>query len=253
MERWVGRVALVTGASSGIGKAVAKSLVCHGMKVVGCSRNTQVVQEMAESLKSEKGSLTPIACDVSKEEQVLSMFDKIKSELGGTDVCINSAGLGQDAPLLTGKTEQWRSMFEVNVLGLCICTREAVKSMKDRGVDDGHVIQLNSGVGHKQYASNPSGHFYSATKYAVTSLVEGLRKELRLSKSHIRVTSISPGLVETEFSHRMYTHDPQRAVQKYSQFENLKPEDVADGIIYALSAPGHVQIHEVMINPTEQP
>ncbi|XP_060552493.1 dehydrogenase/reductase SDR family member 11-like isoform X2 [Ruditapes philippinarum] len=253
MERWVGRVALVTGASSGIGKAIAQSLVCHGMKVVGCARNVEAVEELSEKLKAEKGSLIPIVCDVSKEEQVLSMFEKIKSEFGGTDVCINNAGLSQAAPLLSGKTEQWKNMLDVNVLGLCMCTREAVKSMRERGVDDGHVIQINSGVGHKQYASNPDGHFYSATKFAVTALVDGLRNELSLSKTHIRVTSISPGLTETNFAHRMYVHDPQVAVKKYSAFESLKPVDIADGVIYALSAPKHVQVHEVKINPTEQP
>ncbi|XP_052780121.1 dehydrogenase/reductase SDR family member 11-like isoform X1 [Mya arenaria] len=253
MERWVGRVALVTGMSSGIGRAIAKSLVCHGMKVVGCSRNMDRMKELADSLDGEKGSLTPILCDVRKEEQIQAMFEQIRSQLGGVDVCVNSAGLSHDAPLLTGATEQWRNMMEVNVLGLCVCTREAVKSMHERGVDDGHVIQINSGVGHKQYANNPSGHFYSATKFAVTSLVDGLRNELYASKTHIRVTSISPGLVETEFSHRMFTHKQEVAVAKYSQFENLKPEDIADGVIYALGAPKHVQVHEVMINPTEQP
>ncbi|KAL4240357.1 Dehydrogenase/reductase SDR member 11 [Mactra antiquata] len=220
MQRWVGRVALVTGASSGIGYEVARSLVKHGMKVVGCSRNTSKIQELADDLVGEAGSLTPMQCDVSKEDEVLSMFDNIKSSFGGVDVCVNNAGLSHDAPLLTGDTEQWRNMFEVNVLGLCVCTREAVKSMKERGVDDGHIIQLNSAVGHFQYANNPGGHFYSATKFAVTSLVEGLRKELLKDNTHIRVT-------------------------------NLKSVDIADAVIYALSAPKHVQIHELSIYPTE--
>ncbi|XP_052787979.1 dehydrogenase/reductase SDR family member 11-like [Mya arenaria] len=118
MDRWVGRVALVTGMSSGIGRAIAKSLVCHGMKVVGCSRNMNRMKELVDSLDCEKGSLTPIMCDVSKEGQIQAMFEQIRSQLGGVDVCVNNAGLSHDAPLLTGATEQCRNMMEVHEVSI---------------------------------------------------------------------------------------------------------------------------------------
>jgi len=124
MDRWIGRVALVTGASVGIGAAISKSLVKHGMKVAGCGRNMEKLEEL-ETQMSGPGSFIPIQCDVTEEEQVKRMFKRVKDEWKGVDVMINNAGLAHNAPLLTGDTEEWRHMLEVNVIGLSICTREA--------------------------------------------------------------------------------------------------------------------------------
>ena len=179
------------------------------------------------------------------------MFDKIKKDFGGVDVCINNAGLAHNAPLLTGSTEHWRHMLEVNVLGLCVCSREAFKSMKDRGVDDGHIFLLGSMSGHR-VMNSPPFHMYAATKSAVRAITEGLRYELNNLKSHIRVTAISPGIAETEFCYRMF-EDEKAAKEKYSRFENLQSDDIVDSLIYALSAPARCQVHDILIRPTEQP
>lgn len=253
MERWVGRVALVTGASAGFGHSIAKRLVEHGMKVIGCARNIGKIQALSESLRGAKGSLTAIQCDLSKEDQIMAMLEKIKKDFGGVDVCVNNAGLSHDAPLLTGSTEQWRHMLDVNVLGLCICTKEAVKSMKERGVDDGHIILMGSMSGHGVVPGVPQYHFYSATKFAVRALTEGIRNELCASKSHIRVTALSPGMAETEFTSRMFPEDIGRAEKVYAIYKPLTADDVTDAVIYALSAPVHVQIHDILIRPTELP
>ncbi|XP_033374827.1 dehydrogenase/reductase SDR family member 11 isoform X6 [Parus major] len=173
MERWTGRVALVTGASVGIGAAVARALVQHGMKVVGCARSV----------------------------------DKI----------------------------------EVNVMAVSICTREAYQSMKERNIDDGHIININSMNGHSVVPQSVV-HFYSATKYAVTALTEGLRQELREARTHIRATCISPGLVETGFAFKLHDNDPERAAATYESIRCLKAEDMANAVIYVLSAPPHVQV-----------
>ncbi|KAK3089027.1 hypothetical protein FSP39_000244 [Pinctada imbricata] len=214
MEKWVGRVALVTGASAGIGAAISRKLVQHGMIVIGCAPNVEKIEEIANELESEKGRLVPVKCDVACEEEVLSMFDKAKEEFGGVDVMINNAGLSHYSPLLSGRTEDWRHMLEVNILGYCICTREAVKQMRERNVDDGHVFLVGSLSGHRMVPSGP-GHFYTSTKQAIKALTDGIRNELRELKSHIRVTC-------------------------------LEGDDVADALVYALGAPPHVQVGVVI-------
>ncbi|XP_048762541.2 dehydrogenase/reductase SDR family member 11-like isoform X2 [Ostrea edulis] len=250
MERWVGRVALVTGSSVGIGAGITRALVKHGMKVVGCARNVKQIEEIQNELKSEKGQLIPMKCDLTKEDEILAMFRRIQTELGGVDVCINNAGLAHCAPLLSGNTADWRNMLEVNVLGLCICTREAFQQMKKNGVDDGHIFLINSMSGHR-VIPNTNGHFYSATKYAVSGLLEGIRNELREMKSHIRVTAVSPGMVRTEFEIRR-TKSREEGERIYSEYKCLEAEDLADAVVYALSAPPHVQIHDILLRPTEQ-
>ncbi|XP_030008614.1 dehydrogenase/reductase SDR family member 11-like [Sphaeramia orbicularis] len=253
MDRWKGRVALVTGASVGIGAAIVKELVRHGMKVVGCARDVDKIQKLAAECQSAgySGVLVPFKCDLHNEEEILSMFSAIKSQHQGVDVCINNAGLAYPEPLLNGKTSAWKSMLDVNVLALSICTREAYQSMKERNVDDGHIININSMGGHR-VVPHADVHFYFATKFAVTALTEGLRQELREAKTHIRATCISPGLVETEFAFRLYSQNPEKAAAAYAQIKCLEVTDIANAVIYALSAPPHVQIGDIQMRPVEQ-
>ncbi|XP_030599682.1 dehydrogenase/reductase SDR family member 11-like [Archocentrus centrarchus] len=246
MERWRGRVALVTGASVGIGAAIAVELVRCGMKVVGCARDVGKIQKLAAECQSagHPGVLVPYKCDLTKEEDILSMFAAIKQQHKGVDVCINNAGLGLPAPLLNGKTSSWRTMMDLNVLALCICTREAYQSMKARNVDDGHIININSLCGHQVFPVAEL-HIYNATKFAVTALTEGLRQELRAENTRIRATSISPGLVDTEFISRLYSDNPEKNTSIYSEYKSLKAIDVVGAVTYALSAPPHVQIGDI--------
>ncbi|XP_071946356.1 dehydrogenase/reductase SDR family member 11-like [Antedon mediterranea] len=247
-DRWVGRVALVTGASVGIGAAIAKKLVKHGMKVVGCANNgVDKVKAIAEELKSQNapGILHPVKCDISKENEILAMFAEIKDKFGGVDVCVNNAGLSIDCPLMSGKTEDWRHLLDVNVLGLSICTREALNQMTERGVDDGHIFHLSSVGGHFVFSSVS---FYCGTKHMVRALTEGLRQELRAKKSNIRITSISPGYVRTEFLQRMVGEE---IAKKYTyEMKGLDAEDIADALAYALHAPPHCQVHDILLRPT---
>ncbi|XP_005932140.1 dehydrogenase/reductase SDR family member 11 [Haplochromis burtoni] len=253
MERWRGRVALVTGASVGIGAAVAVELVRLGMKVMGCARDVEKILKLAGDCQSagHPGVLVPFKCDLTKEEEILSMFAAIKEQHKGVDVCINNAGLAHPELLLNGKTSGWKNMMDVNVLALSICTREAYQSMKERNVDDGHIVNINGMCGHR-VITNPDLHFYTATKYAVTALTEGLRQGLRAENSHIRATCISPGLVETEFLSRFYKDNPNKAAGAYSAYKSLEVTDVANAVTYVLSAPPHVQIGDVQMQGTEQ-
>ncbi|KAL5020467.1 hypothetical protein ScPMuIL_003359 [Solemya velum] len=219
--------------------------ICCGQTFCGiwndclwCSRNVQNIEELSKTMRSGPGSLNAIKCDVSNEDEVLAMFAKIRKERGCLDVCVNSAGISHGEPLLSGTTEKWRDMLNTNVIGLFICTREAVKSMRESGVGNGHIILLNSRSGHMP-ASRLTGQFYTASKYSVTALTEGFRRELRELKSGIRIAGVSPGLVETGFSIRNLGQE--RGENIYKLLKCLTADDIADSVIYALEAPGHVQ------------
>lgn len=249
MERWEGRVALVTGASSGIGTAIAKCLVKHKMTVIGCGRQISRLQKLSQELSAKyDGYLEPVKCDVRQESDIKNMFNLIESKYGGLDVCINNAGLYQDAPLLSGDTESWREMLEVNILGLTIITREAYQSMMRKGVEDGQLINVCSLSGHRLPTTNIA--FYPATKFAVRALTEGVRRELRAKKSKVRMAEISPGVVETEIFARGGGEEFSNKV--LNSVTPLKSEDVADGVLYILSAPPLVEINEVILRSVDQ-
>ncbi len=242
------KVALVTGASCGIGLAIAEALASEGVKVVGCARRKERLNEIAAELSAKDQVFIPKVCNLRDTDGIKRMFDEIRAEHGGVDILINNAGLGHKAPLVSGDTEAWRDMLEVNVLALSVCTREAVSDMRKRG-DNGYIIHISSMSGHRV----PGGSgMYSATKFAVRSLTEGLRFELRSLNSSIRVSAISPGFVETEFAER-YSGSKELARQTYSRFKVLEAKDIAEQAIFLLNTPPHVQIHDILVRPTDQP
>ena len=245
MTRWRGRVALVTGASAGIGRAVVARLAQSGMKVAMCARRTDRLEELVGTLPDAE--TLAVSCDVRREDQIAAMFERIRAKWGGVDVLVNNAGLGHRAPLVSGSAEHWREMLEVNVLALCICTREAIKDMRARG-DDGHVIHISSMAGHRV---PPGSGVYSASKYAVRSLTESLRLELRELGSEIRVSAISPGFVETEFA-ELYNKSKEAAQRTYGRYKVLESEDIAETVCYVLGSPAHMQVHDVLIRPRDQ-
>ena len=240
-------VALITGASSGIGQAIARALAHRGYRVAICARRQERLKDLQAKLMADGAEVLVHAADLRQESDIQALFKTIRKKWGGVDVLVNSAGLGRNAPLMSGETEAWREMLDVNVLALCICTREAVRAMQQRG-DRGHVIHISSMSGHRV----PGGSgVYAATKFAVRALTEGLRKELRAADSQIRVTAISPGYVETEFAEN-YHGDADKAQEVYSRFPVLQPEDIANAVVYALEQPEYVQVHDVMMRSTYQ-
>ena len=246
MDRWKDRVALVTGASAGIGRATARRLAAEGMRVALAARREDRLRALVDELGAERA--LAVATDLRDEASIDALFAAVRGRWGGVDVLVNNAGLGHHAPLTSGATDAWREMLEVNVLALCVCTREAVKDMRARDVA-GHVIHVSSMAAHRVPAG--SG-VYSATKYAVRSLTEGLRRELRELDSPIRVSAVSPGFVETEFAAH-YHRSEEKAKETYSRYEVLKDADVADAVAWVLGTPPHVQVHDVLVRPTEQP
>lgn len=250
MDQWKGRVALVTGASSGIGRAVAATLGAHGMKVAVSARRRDRLEELARDIaeKSPGVEVLTHACDLRDVGQIDGLFAAVRERFGGVDVMVNNAGLGRKANLMDGETEHWREMLDVNVLALCVCTREAVRDMRSRG-DDGHVIHIASIAGHRV---PPASGVYSASKFAVRALTEGLRQELRDAESGIRVSAVSPGLVETGFAENYYGSSEANA-RVYGRFPVLQAEDIAETVRYLLSCPPHMQVHDVIMRPTRQP
>jgi NADP-dependent 3-hydroxy acid dehydrogenase YdfG len=179
---------------------------------------------------------------------VQAAFAAARERFGGVDVLINNAGLGHAAPLAEGKVEEWREMLEVNLLGLCICTREALADMRARG-GFGQIVHIGSMAGQRV----PAGAgLYAATKHAVRALTESLRIELREAGDSIRVGEICPGFVETGFAAH-YMKSEEKAREIYSQFKVLEADDVAEAVVYMLSCPPHVQVHDILMRPTEQP
>ncbi|XP_066989892.1 dehydrogenase/reductase SDR family member 11-like [Macrobrachium rosenbergii] len=246
MDRWRGRVALVTGASAGIGAAICRQLVEAGMVVVGAARAVERIEALSRELEGKPGTLIGVKCDLNKDGDIENLFEVIKKKYKGVDVCINNAAMSYNDGLLEGTPERWREMLNVNVVALCHCTKESVKSMQERGVGDGHIIHVSSVLGHGVGVVT-GAYFYSCTKHAVRALTEGLRQELRDMKSNIRISCISPGYVETEFLGRMMGDEVANKMK--SNFPALTAQDVAASICHILAAPLHVQIHDLMIKP----
>jgi NADP-dependent 3-hydroxy acid dehydrogenase YdfG len=248
MHRWADCTAIVTGASSGIGAAIATRLVSEGLQVVGCGRREERVAEILAAADSTGNQSLAVACDVRDETSVRQLFAATRDRFGGVDVLINNAGLGHAGTLSEGRVDDWREMLDVNILGLCLCTREALADMRARG-RFGQIIHIGSMAGQRV---PPGAGFYGATKHAVRALTESLRLELREHGDPIRVGEICPGYVETGFAEH-YFKSADKAHETYSRFKVLAADDIAEAVIYMLACPEHVQVHDILLRPTDQP
>ena len=244
-----GQTALVTGASSGIGEAIAHGLANAGARVVVTARRADRLNALARALDDSPGGGLALPADARDESQLVAVFDEVRRRWDGVDILVNSAGLGRVAPLMSGDTEAWREMLEVNVLALAVCTREAIQDMRRRG-DRGQVVHVSSMSGHR--VPTGTGGMYSATKHAVRAMTEALRRELRAQESQIRVAAVSPGYVETEFAAVM-SGSEERARATYARFACLQPVDVCEAVLHILRQPPHVEINDVLMRPTAQP
>ncbi|CAH1405124.1 unnamed protein product [Nezara viridula] len=240
MDRWSNRVAVVSGASEGIGEAIVRRLAAEGMKVVALARREEMLKKLEEEMTEKKLYVRGHVCDVSKDDQVQSAFNWIEENVGPVSVLVNNAGVYRVIPVPEMDISTMKTIVDTNLTGLLETTIHGLRSMKKNNIDDGHIFNINSILGHR-VRGNKGDSVYSATKHAVTVLNETLKAELGEKKSKIRVTSISPGTVRTTMAKDVIARRPGVGF--------LEPEDVVDSVMFALSSPANVNISEITIDP----
>ena len=240
------RIALITGASSGIGEACARKFAEGGYDLILTARRAEKLAELKVELEAEGTKVKTLTFDVRDAEAAETAVDSLEPEWRKIDVLINNAGLalGLDKEY-EGDPDDWNTMIDTNIKGLLTMTRLIVPGMVER--NEGHVINIGSVAGDAAYAN---GNVYCATKAAVKTITDGLR--IDLAETAVRVTNLKPGLVETNFSNVRFHGDNQRADNVYKGITPLTGADIADVAFYAASASKHVQIAEVLILATHQ-
>lgn len=239
------RTALITGATSGIGEATARLLSQKGYRLILCGRRKERLQKLLAEL-SKQTEVTSLSFDVRNHSEVKAAVQSLTGNWKDIDVLINNAGNAHGLdPIQTGSIEDWDAMLDINVKGLLYVSREIIPLMTER--KSGHIINIGSLAGKEVY---PNGNVYCASKFAVDALTRGIRMDL--NAFGIKVTSINPGLVETEFSLVRFKGDSEKASSVYKGLKPLVSEDIADIILYVLSAPPHVVLADITVLPTAQ-
>lgn len=241
------RTVIVTGASAGIGAAVARAFAAEGARLALAARRRDRLERLAGELRASHGSEVAVAeLDVRDRAAVESWARELPDGFREVDVLVNNAGLARGlAPLHQGSVEDWEEMVDTNLKGLLYVTRALLPGMVARG--RGHVVLIGSIAGHEVY---PGGNVYCATKHGVAALARSLAVDLL--GTGVRATSVDPGLVETEFSRVRFHGDEARAASVYRGLEPLRPEDVADAVVYVTSLPPRVNVREMVLVPAAQ-
>lgn len=241
------QIVLITGASSGIGEATARIFAQAGAKLILTARRQEKLAQLVDELNKEFASeIYSLPLDVRDRASIESALAQLPSNWLEIDILINNAGLSRGLDkLYQGSYQDWEEMIDTNIKGLLYFTRAIVPGMVSRG--RGHVVNLGSIAGHQTY---PNGNVYCATKAAVKAISEGLKQDLL--GTPVRVTSVDPGMVETEFSQVRFHGDTERANKVYQGLKPLTPEDVADVIFFCVTRSPHVNISEVLMMPVDQ-
>ena len=240
------KIALITGATSGIGEAAAMKFANEGWNIIITGRRSDRLELLADKLRSTSIRVLPLAIDVRDRHEVEIYLGRLPSEWRDVDVLINNAGLAAGlSPIQEGDIDDWERMIDTNVKGMLYVTRAIAPGMIDR--KQGQIINIGSIAGKEVY---PNGNVYCASKHAVDAISKAMR--IDMLPYNIRVTQICPGAVETEFSLVRFHGDQQRADQVYDGFENLVAEDIAECIWFCVSRPPHVNINDMIVMPTAQ-
>ena len=239
-----GKVALVTGASSGIGEATALALAAEGARVAITARRMQRLSDLASRIHQSGGEAVPIEADVTNEEQAAGMVQRVLQGFGRLDMLLCVAGVGVAAPFENTMPAEYRQMIDVNFLGLLYPINASLPSMKQRGA--GHIVVVSSGTGRYIHPSV----VYSGTKHAASAMAESLRREI--GKDGVRVTCVEPGAVKTEFISHMRADVREAVEQRLGDMEQLESEDVAAAILYAVTQPRRVNVNILTLYPTQQ-
>jgi 3-hydroxy acid dehydrogenase / malonic semialdehyde reductase len=241
------RIVLITGASSGIGEACAYSFAELGARLILTARRSPRLSALKTELEQQfNADIVLLTFDVRDRPSITAALDSLPPEWQAIDILINNAGLSRGLDkLYEGNIQDWEEMIDTNVKGLLYMTRAIAPGMVARGL--GHVINLGSVAGHETY---PKGNVYCATKAAVRAISEGLKQDLL--GTPVRVSSVDPGLVETEFSQVRFHGDTDRAEAVYADMVPLTAQDVAEVILFCATRPAHVNVSEVLVLPTDQ-
>lgn len=239
------RIALITGASSGIGKSTAEAFAKQNFRMILCGRRQERLDELKQKL-GEQTDVYTLLFDVRDEKAVAEAIGSLPDDWKSIDILVNNAGNAHGmGPIQEGSATDWDATLDGNVKGLLYVTKAVTPGMVERR--SGHIVNLSSIAGKQTYAN---GAVYCASKAAVEALSEGMR--LDLTQHGIKVTNVAPGAVETEFSMIRFKGDAERAAKVYEGFTPLTPEDIADAITYAVTAPAHVTIADLTILASAQ-
>ncbi len=239
------KTALITGASSGIGKATAKAFANANINLILCGRRVDKLHNLQDQLSAQV-LVTTLIFDVRDKASVFEQIEGLPSEFKKIDILVNNAGNAHGLnPIQEGDTEDWDAMMDINVKGLLYVSKAVIPQMVARKA--GHIINIGSTAGKEVY---PNGNVYCASKFAVDAINQGMR--IDLNASGIRVGAVNPGLVHTEFSKVRFKGDEEKAEKVYQGFQPLKPEDIADIIAFVVSRPYHVNIADLTVMPTAQ-
>ncbi|MEG2341415.1 MAG: SDR family NAD(P)-dependent oxidoreductase [Odoribacter sp.] len=240
------KIALITGATSGIGKATASKAADTGFDIIITGRRNDRLQELAETIRKKGVEVLTLNFDIRQSEEVKTAIQSLTGKWRNIAVLINNAGLAVGtSPLQEGILDDWERMIDTNVKGLLYITRAVAPLMIAQNT--GHIVNLASIAGKEVY---PGGNVYCATKHAVDALSRGMRTDML--KYNIKVTNIAPGMVETEFSLVRYKGDETAAKNVYKGFTPLTNEDIAETILFAITRPPHVCLNDIVIMPTAQ-
>ncbi|WP_299455748.1 SDR family NAD(P)-dependent oxidoreductase [uncultured Microscilla sp.] len=239
------KVALVTGASSGIGKATAEVFADYKFDVIICGRRQDRLEELADELQT-KVNVYMLTFDVSNQQEVNKAIGSLPKSWQNIDILVNNAGNAHGlAPIQDGDVNDWDAMIDINVKGLLYVTKAIIPQMVNRKT--GQVVHVGSLAGKEAY---PNGNVYCASKHAVDAINKGMRMDLH--KHGIRVSAINPGLVETEFSKVRFKGDEEKAKKTYQGYQPLTATDIAETILFMVTRPAHVNIADLLILPTAQ-
>lgn len=239
------KIAFVTGATSGIGKATALTLGKNGYNIIACGRRKERLEELKTALQNDCEVLT-LSFDVRDKAATKTAIESLPKDWQSVDLLINNAGNAHGLSSIDeGSLEDWEAMIDINVKGLLYVSKALIPGMVKRG--KGHIINIGSLAGKEVY---PNGNVYCASKHAVDAINQGMR--LDLNKHGIKVSQVAPGLVETEFSLVRFKGDEERSEKVYEGFEALQPQDIADLILFMATRPAHVNLADVLVLPTDQ-
>jgi len=241
------QIVCITGASSGIGAACAQAFAREGARLILSARRKDRLDTIARRLIADHAvHIHTMELDVTNKNRVEEVFSSLPPKWRAIDILVNNAGLSRGLNKLhEGSTRDWDEMIDTNIKGLLYVTRAVLPGMVER--NSGHVINIGSIAGHQTY---PNGNVYCATKFAVDGLTQALKMDLL--GTAVRVTSVDPGLVETEFSIVRFRGDESRAKTVYQNLQPLTPEDIADAVVFCATRPPHVQVAEIVVMPTAQ-